>query len=294
MKKIAISAILIGLMGFAQADVTVYGKMRVYEESSTVAGASVTSLTNDTSRIGFKGSEDLGNGIKANFTIEAGVGADAPSASTIGDRVSTVGLSSSIGSVAFGRDKHSLTKAIDNFDAMGGVLFGSSAGITHTAQGTRISNGVFFSASPVTGLAVNYQFANSEVAGTPNTQAASLVYSTGPLSVTVARYDNGLTSASNLYGAKFNMAKSGTTLFTMYSDDTVAGVSKTGKSIGVTQVLGKQVTALASYGENNTTKSYNVGANYALSKNTLVLARYVKETAATDTQRVGLGLEMNF
>ena len=35
MKKIAISALLVGLMGMAQADVSIYGKVREYQESYT-------------------------------------------------------------------------------------------------------------------------------------------------------------------------------------------------------------------------------------------------------------------
>jgi predicted porin len=54
------------------------------------------------------------------------------------------------------------------------------------------------------------------------------------------------------------------------------------------------VTLLAGYGENDTVKAYNVGASYALSKNTLVHARYVKEDSATNVQKFGAGLEVNF
>jgi len=291
MKKIAISAMLIGLMGLAQAQVTVYGKARVYEESTTVgSAASVMSLTNDTSRIGIKATEVLGNGLTANVVIETGYGADAPAASTLGDRVTLVGLSGKIGSVNFGRDKHAVTRALDNFDAMGNA-FGSSTTVIHAAQGSRLQNAVFLSATPMTGVTVNYQNANSEVAGTTNAQAGSVDYTVGPFAATVARYDSGTTSASNVVGAKFKY--SNTTVFGMYSDDTVSGVVSTGKSIGVNQAMGA-TTLLASYGEKQGTKAYDLGATYNLSKNTMLHARYVKESSAVDTQKVGLGIEMNF
>jgi predicted porin len=291
MKKILIAGAMLAAMGIAQAQVTVYGKVRMYEESTTVGTASaVTSLTNDSSRLGFKGTEALGNGLSANFLIETTIATDAPSATTLGDRVATFGLSNSLGSVAAGRDKHAVAKTLDKYDAMGNV-FGSSTAVIHAAQGTRIQNAVFVSATPIKGLTVNYQNANSEVAGTTNTQGASIEYATGPVSATFARYDNGATSASNITGVRYTYAK--TTLFGMYSDDTVAGVSSTGKSVGVAQALGA-VTALASYGEKEGTKAYNLGATYNLSKNTKLHARYVKEVSAVDTQKIGVGMEVNF
>jgi predicted porin len=299
MKKIAISALLIGLMGFAQADVSVYGMARVYEESSTVGtAASVTSLTNDKSRIGIKASDAIGNGLTAFVTVETNVGVDAPTDSKIGsllgDRAALVGLSHKMGSIGFGRDKTALTKSLDSFDAMGGDLFGSSAAAIHSYQGTRLSNAVFVSATLVQGLTGNYVMANSEVAGTANPQSLSLVYSTGPVGVTYARFDNGTTSVSDAIGAKFEIAKTGTTVFGLYSDNKVANVTSQGKSMGVTQTVTPTLSAMASYGENGGLKSYNLGANYALGKNAKVLARYLKETAATDTTRYGAGLEYSF
>jgi len=296
MKKIAISALLIGLMGFAQADVTVYGMGRVYEESSTVGtAASVTSLTNDKSRLGFKADDKIDGTLSAFAQIEVGVGIDSPTASTLGDRVALIGLKGDYGTMGLGRDKTSLTKALDSFDAMGGDLFGSSAGTIHSYQGTRLSNGIFLSTNTfVDGLTANYVLSNSEVAGTPNAYTASLVFAAGPIGATYARYDNGVSSLTNAYGAKYTFAKTGTTLFGLYSDNTVVGVASTGKSVGVNQSVTAKLTAMASYGEVSDTKTYNLGLNYVLGKNTKVLARYLKEDATTDTTRYGVGLEYSF
>lgn len=294
MKKIALATILAAASLAASAQVTVYGKLRAYEESVTVGSASaVTALTNDTSRLGFKGTEALGGGLSANFTIETGVGADAPSATTLGDRTTVVGLSNSLGSVSVGRDKHTIARTLDNYDAMGNV-YGSSAATIHAAQGSRLSNALFLSATPVTGLTVNYVNSNSETAGVTNAQAASIEYTRGPISATIANFDNGTTSTSTIYGARVNLAKTGTTVFATYSDDKVAGVTSSGKSIGVNQPLTGSLTALASYGTNDTTKAFDLGATYSLSKRTMVHARYIKEDAAATTTKYALGLEHNF
>jgi predicted porin len=252
-------------------------------------------LTNDKSRLGFKAGDTLGDGLSAFGQIEVGVGIDTPTASTIGDRIALIGLKNEYGTMGLGRDKTSLTKALDSFDAMGGDLFGSSAGTIHAYQGTRLSNGIFLSTNTfVDGLTANYVYSNSEVAGTPNSYTASLVFAAGPVGLTYARFDNGLTSLTNAYGVKYTLAKTGTTVFGLYSDDTVSGVATTGRSVGVTQTVMPKLTAMASYGEVSSTKAYNVGLNYDIGKNTRVLARYLFEDASSDTTRYGVGLEYSF
>ena len=294
MKKIALATILAAASLAASAQVAVYGKMRVYEESVTVGTApAVTALANDSSRLGFKGTEALGGGLSANFTIETGIGADAPAASTLGDRTMIVGLSNSLGSVNVGRDKHTIARTLDNYDAMGNV-YGSSTATIHAAQGSRFSNALFVSATPMAGLTVNYINSNSEVAGVNNPQAASIEFTRGPISATVANFDNGTTSTSTIYGAKVKVEKTGTTVFATYSDDKVAGVTSSGKSIGVNHPVTGSLMALASYGTNDTTKAFDLGATYSLSKRTMVHARYIKEDAAATTTKYALGMEHNF
>jgi len=293
MKKIAIATILAAVSIAASAQVTVYGKLRVYEESSTVGSASaVTALTNDSSRLGFKGTEALSNGLSANFTIETGIGADAPAATTLGDRTMVVGLSNKLGSVSVGRDKHAVTRTLDNYDAMGNA-YGSSVNTIHAAHSSRLSNALFASATVMPGLSVNYQNSNSEVSGVTNAQAGSIEFTRGPIAATVAYFDNGTTSTTTIAGAKYSIAQTGTTVFGLYSDDKVAGVTSTGKTIGVTHPVGP-VVALASYGEKSGAKALDLGATYNLSKRTMIHARYVKEDTASTTTKYALGMEHNF
>ena len=293
MKKIALATILAAVSIAASAQVTVYGKLRVYEESSTIGSASaVTALTNDSSRLGFKGTEALSNGLSANFTIETGIGADAPAATTLGDRTMVVGLSNKLGSVSVGRDKHAIARTLDNYDAMGNA-YGSSVNTIHAAHSSRLSNALFASATVMPGLSVNYQNSNSEVAGVTNAQAGSIEFTRGPIAATVAYFDNGTTSTTTIAGAKYSIAQTGTTVFGLYSDDKVAGATSTGKTLGVTHPVGAFV-ALASYGEKSGAKALDLGATYNLSKRTMIHARYVKEDTASTTTKYALGMEHNF
>ena len=295
MKKIAISALLVGLMGMAQADVGVYGKIREYQESYTLGTASaLTRLTNDTSRFGIKASENVGNGITVSGVIETGVAMDAPSATTLGDRTAIVSLTNSFGTLSTGRDKHAVTRALDNFDVLENT-YGTIVGSIHSAQGSRVQNAVFLTTAPMAGFTGTYQIANSETAGTTNVQAGSINYSVGALSATVAKYDDSVSSASTTAGVKYTIASTGTTLFGLYSDDKVSNVSTTGKSIGVRQTVSPQLALLANYGENsNGTTGKAVGAAYAMNKALTFHARYSFIDAASDVTQYGVGVEYNF
>jgi len=295
MKKIAIFASLIGLMGLAQADVSIYGKVREYQESYKLGTAdSLSRLTNDSSRIGFKADTDVGSGITAGAVLETGFGADAPTASTLGDRTVLFKLSNRLGSIAAGRDKHAVTRVLDNFDVMENA-YGTIATSVHSAQGSRVQNALFVSTAPIAGFSGTYQMANSETAGTSNTQVGSIDYSFGPLSATIARYNDSVSSASNIIGVKYTLASTGTTVYGLYSDDTVSSVSTTGKSIGVRQLITPQLAALANYGEKSDgTTGKGVGLAYTMNKALTFHARYSMIDTTTDVTQYGVGVEFNF
>jgi predicted porin len=302
MKKYALLLALALAAGFAQAQATpqlsVYGKAKMYEESYKLGTAdALTRLTNDTSRIGFKGTADVGNGFTATAIIETGVAADAPGATTLGDRISVFSLSNSLGTLGMGRDKHAIARALDNFDALENA-YGTIAPSIHAAYGTRLQNAIFVTTAPVSGISGTYQISNSETANVPNVQAGSINYSNGALAATVAVYDTGTTSSSTIGGVKYTVASTKTTIYGMYSDDKISGVSTTGKSIGVNQSVSPQLSLLASYGENsNGTTGKAVGAAYAMSKALTLMARWSNIDAAgtaADVTQFGAGVEYNF
>jgi predicted porin len=64
----------------AQSSVTIYGRLNAtVERQKPASGDSVWVLQNNASRIGFKGSEDLGGGLSAGFQIEHGFSVDTGS-----------------------------------------------------------------------------------------------------------------------------------------------------------------------------------------------------------------------
>ncbi|MTV36851.1 porin [Duganella radicis] len=117
----------------AQSNVTVYGLLDSGIERVTnvnAAGDSVTRMPSLTgsfpSRIGFRGTEDLGGGLSVIFTLEAGLAVDT---GTMGQgnrlfgRQATVGLKGNFGTVNIGRQINMTYIAMLKSDVMGPNLF---------------------------------------------------------------------------------------------------------------------------------------------------------------------------
>lgn len=125
MKKTVLTVAVLSAVGLAsaQSNVTIYGTV---DNSYSINKGSVADVSGvawgnlSTSRFGVRGVEDLGDGLKASFNLEAGIGSDSgqgvdgPSLDntsaavgagglTFGRRV-TVSLSGSFGEIRIGRD----------------------------------------------------------------------------------------------------------------------------------------------------------------------------------------------
>ena len=86
----------------AQSSVTIYGRVNTTVEHQKLGDNKATGLVNNRSRIGFKGVEDLGNGLKAGFQLEAGFNSDDGSDPLTFARQSEVNLSGNFGMVRLG------------------------------------------------------------------------------------------------------------------------------------------------------------------------------------------------
>lgn len=294
-KAILAAAVALATTAASAQDVQVYGKMHLYGEQDRVGtGTAVTKLSNDLSRFGIRGSEKIGD-LTAFFGLESNVLADAPGATSLGDRTAVVGLRNAFGSLSAGRNTHSVFVTVASYDPFD-ARFASSAATVHPLHGTRFSNAAFVTVNPVKGVTLNYQHGLSEVANGADRKSFGADAAFGPLNFAAARLTSG-NDETNLFAGKFTVKATGTTIHGLYSDNKVSGVASEGKTIGVSQKLSGPLTALAAYSENEKIKGYNVGAKYDLSKRTFLHARYRQETsdtAALERKQAGVGIEHNF
>lgn len=100
---VAAAATAVSSIAFAQSSVTVYGRVNATVESQKDGDDRISAVQNNASRIGFKGTEDLGGGLKAGFLIEHGFSVDTgAAASTFWGRESNVYLEGGFGKVRLG------------------------------------------------------------------------------------------------------------------------------------------------------------------------------------------------
>ena len=224
MRKKLIALAIAGLAStaaFAQTNVTIYGLADAAVLGTTYLGAAgkqtqfnVSSGVLSTSRIGFKGVEDLGNGLKALFVLEyglnidanAGIGGTVNSTSTNG-RKQFVGLTGGFGTAVAGRLE---TTGLD-FSVAATALGGSTGiGAAYIAGGgtlitsaSRADNAIAYISPTFGGVTVAYNHARlTETAAT--SVAASATTSTGGNTDSTANllsvsYANGPISAGAIY-----------------------------------------------------------------------------------------------
>jgi predicted porin len=213
-KRILVAAVLgsIGVAAHAQSSVTLYGLIDAGVSYVNHAGTNSKSLVKyddgvaQGSRWGIKGSEDLGSGLKAIFTLEngfnSGTGALGQNNREFG-RQAFVGLSKDgMGALTFGRQYSLSTDVLSNYTTGGNTVAGNYAyHINDIDQLTssRIDNSVKFQSANYAGVTFGalYGFSNQAGAfagapgatGSARTYSFGLNYATGPIGVGAAYTD---------------------------------------------------------------------------------------------------------
>lgn len=302
---------------FAQSTVTLYGVV----DAGITKGATTTTFTgggiNGTSRLGFKGEEDLGGGLKAVFQVETGLNSGKEAASSIGDRGAFVGLAGAFGTVTLGSSVLS-----PSFYARAATdpSTTNNYGIAKFAGATRLDNSINYTSPNFAGFTVrasmvqkNDNTANSASKGANDISA---VYANGPLTLAASASNSGY-DKGNFVGAAYDlgMAKvfvnsvkvagtaavayvasntaDDTTANTAGSEDVAATTSAKYTSYGVSAPFGAwtlQADMRTKKGAADDT--YVLSAQYALSKRTSFTAYTAKTEGAKAA--LGAGVRHNF
>ena len=339
-RKLAMKAQLIALAAVAacgaaaaQSSVTVYGIADVFVGSvknETNLDTTPTKASNgvvnsgglSSSRLGFKGTEDLGGGLKAKFQIETSVKFDAPEASKLGDREAWVGLAGNFGEVQLGSpnnaydDVHDMSKSgfKSIFSAMDNVFVTNKAG-------TEAENGLKYITPNFGGFeaALSYSFGENKTATTKadSTLALGVKYKTGPFAVALGHFqhkdavaaagasifkvgpagNNQKSTATNLNATyDFGVAKlKGTIANGKVTTDAQPDVKINEYEIGLDVPVTTALSVSVGYGQSKQkiagvldakTSGYGVTALYTLSKRTAVYAGL-----ATASEKDGAGVK---
>lgn len=168
MQKKLIALAVAGLVAapaFAQSNVTIYGIADVgfvHANGSGMKKNAIDSGLFSGSRIGFKGTEDLGNGLKALFTLEYKINPDNDGSVGDGSRQTFIGLTGSFGTVVAGRLQPMAKTFVDTFDPIASTSFSPTydlhEGTIHT--GIRLNNAVAYVTPGMSGFTgqVAYSF----------------------------------------------------------------------------------------------------------------------------------------
>ncbi|MET3130457.1 putative porin [Oxalobacteraceae bacterium GrIS 1.11] len=222
-KSLLALAILASFAGAAsaQSSVTVYGVVDagLAHETGSVNGAvnKVATGVQSGNRLGFKGTEDLGSGLKANFQLESGFNLDTGTSRQGGalfGRQAYAGLSGNFGAINLGRQYDPIFVSMDSIDPFSTGLPGATTNLMN-AGNVRTNNAITYSTPDMGGFSATGLYGAGEVNGDSNanrTLGLSATYANGPLLITAA-YDkinaNDATAGSTgqklfLTGATYN------------------------------------------------------------------------------------------
>ena len=310
---------------WAQSNVTIYGRIEVsaidlkFNATPTKPSSSLKTLSSDASLLGFRGTEDLGDGLRAFFKLETGYQLDTGSQSSptqFWNRESYVGLGSTTwGSVQLGSQYAPavfMSGRVDPFHRLG---LGANPNLFQGPRGYTLTynNAIQYLTPDFSGASGKLLVSAGEGAPTGRSYSAQAQYAKGPIFVG-ATYDQ-LKVAAPAVGLTGAPVWSRTAALTATYDFGVANVfswyqtnridnlpNNNGFSVGATVPIG-QGAIVGSYSRikagDQTATQGAIGYDYFLSKRTLLFinAALINNAARTSyllgtarIEQIGAGL----
>ena len=316
MKKSLIALAVLGLSGaaMAQSSVTLYGvadagigkieagsglAAPLNDASDKTEFISGSMMNNGTSRLGVRGVEDLGGGLKAGFQFETGLDLDnGGSSSAFWSRQANIWLGGNWGTVKLGRQFTPSYLTTSTFELTCTALYSVLANTSNFAGIGRRANSAFAYITPNFGGftgALAY-VTKTDLATPKDAYDLGLMYANGPIGVGVSVNKFSTSKTNYQAGAKYsfgNFALAGS--YTQASNE--AKAVRRGFGIGGSANFGAfALTVDLTRDTKNewTGKKYTNGvveAKYALSKRTFVYGAFLR---LDDTNNYGIGVRHNF
>lgn len=307
----------------ALAEVVVYGSARTGIEYSSVSGSEPSRfrLIDESSRIGFKGSDKLDNGMTvfwksehrfrigaspsgSGSTYKPGTDGTNDASTGFGSRDSYVGVEGNFGTLSFGKQNDAYGDWINISPVLDGAMTNSEDSFFYQNESGSRKNNVAKYVSPVFGgfqASVAYDFGGKTTTYNSYGYSALLTWSNDMFNVGAAylgSHDDGNVAGEKLKAfaldgvAKVSDALSLTAHWerAKYSqaDDRrdyagVGAVYSVGKWGFTTQYL-KAFEAKDGVDKDDSAYQFNLGARYALSKNTTAFANYTYLKSGVDSR----------
>ncbi|MDZ7856634.1 porin [Sphaerotilus sp.] len=294
MKKSLLALAVLGAFAgaaSAQSSVTLYGKVDL--GVGKAAGTTDKAVMDGSgSRVGVRGVEDLGGGMRALFGFEHRFSPDtgAQAGAVMWNGYSTVGLGGAFGTVNLGRQYTAAFILAQNaFDPFGGDTVGGlrGASLTGTVARIRTQNSLRYDGT-FGGLKVAADIAELEAGGVDRPYSVAVQYAAGPLLAAVG-YDNPTGANDNLLtaGVGYTFGPARLTA-AIGAGDTNANAKIKQALLGASVNVGAGRVLLGyaqqKLGTAATTKKSSIGYRHNLSKRTQLY---------TDISRVNTGTEKN-
>ena len=279
MKKSLLALAVLGAFAgaaSAQSSVTLYGKLDL--GFAKAAGSADKQVADgSSSRVGFRGVEDLGGGLKAMFQFEHRFNPDTGTVTNAAfwHGISTVGLGGSFGTVNLGRQyTAAFSLATDVIDPFGGYTVAGLRGesLTKSVARLRTDNSVRYDGA-FGGLKVAADIAETPAGGVDRPYSVAAQYAAGPFMV-AASYDNPTGANDNLatLGGSYTFGPAKVSLGIGRGDNN-SNVRVKQALAGVTVSVGAAGQVLAGYaqeevGTADATKKVSLGYRHNLSKRT--------------------------
>ncbi|MBP8230561.1 MAG: porin [Xylophilus sp.] len=271
MKKTLIALAVLAASGaaMAQSSVSIYGIVdaAIHKDKNDAARLSDGGV--DSSRIGFKGTEDLGGGLKAHFVLEQGLEIDTGAAGQIKDsngndtsaafsRETSVGFSGGFGAVKLGRFKSAYEQISGNTYAVFDSVLSPTLVFASDNHTKRPNNGIGYTTPSFAGFSAAVTTNLDETNGvSDNVTAFNVVYEGGPFYADLAYQDEGDTA--DVKYTRLNGA------YTFGAFKLKAGYGNVNSGV-----------------KNNDVDEYHVGVDYTLAPNLILSAGYASSEADND------------
>jgi predicted porin len=257
LRAMIVSALALTAISASAAGPTLYGRLNLgiaKVDNGNDADNSTLGVSDDASRLGVKGDEDLSEGLKAIYLLELGYDGDGSAGVTGAARDVYAGLQAGWGTIRLGQFNSAyknLTTGLElfgdtiadfttycrSYGVTAGVACGVAANNTALAGETRLANAISYTSADFGGLRFNAESARGEV-GTDlesNPTVLAVSYKGGPLYIGVGSYN-----ADNQGTTGLDDATKVAVSF-MIGDLTLIGIAERQSNLGTLSVANHEV-----------------------------------------------------